>query len=57
MNDEEENETIDCPVCRDDLILRVISRNYSEQLCIGFIKYVHECPTCGFRTAPFEEEV
>lgn len=54
---DDEDDVIDCPVCRDELVLRVLSRKYSEELGVGFRKAVHECPTCGFHTAPFEEEM
>jgi predicted RNA-binding Zn-ribbon protein involved in translation (DUF1610 family) len=55
--DEDQYDEDDCPRCGDSLSRHVISRKYSEELGVGFVKWCHVCYTCGFRTAPIEEEI
>jgi C4-type Zn-finger protein len=55
MDEDDEPQT--CPHCRDDLVLRVLSRAYSEELGVGFVKFQFECHTCGYRTDSMEEEM
>ncbi len=56
-NDErttEDDEFPTCPVCRDDLVVQMLATKTDGELGLFWGKYCHACPSCNYRSDPWE---
>lgn len=50
----EDDEFPTCPVCRDDMAIKMLAAQSDNDLGLFWGKYCHECPTCGHRGDTWE---
>lgn len=51
---EEDEDYPTCPVCRGDLVVRMLQYKSDDELGVSWGKYCHQCPDCGHRGKTWE---